>query len=78
MTETALRDSATAPGQEEMGRPDVGRDTMCFSGPTEIALRAGTLYWLLAKGLRIEDLATLMGRGLYNEPKGAWLPSFAY
>ena len=48
---------------------------MAFSSPPEIR-RCSTGYSRL--GLRVEDLCTLMGTGLYNEPKGAWLPSFTY
>jgi ribosomal protein S18 acetylase RimI-like enzyme len=36
------------------------------------------LVWCLAQGLRVAELHTLMGTGLYSEPRGAWLPSLAY
>jgi GNAT superfamily N-acetyltransferase len=42
------------------------------------ARNSALLYWLLSLGLRVEDLLTLMSTGLYNEPKGAWLPSLIY
>jgi hypothetical protein len=29
-------------------------------------------------GLRLVQQSTLMTIGLYNEPKGAWLPSIGY
>ena len=34
--------------------------------------------WCLVAGLRAVQPMTLMSRGLYNEPAGAWLPSIAY
>lgn len=36
------------------------------------------LRWCLDHGLRLVVLATLMTVGLYNEPRGAWLPSILY
>ena len=39
---------------------------------------AALLRWCLANGLRIVQPMTLMTRGLYNEPAGAYLPSIAY
>lgn len=36
------------------------------------------LDWCLSQGLRVAELHTLMGTGLYNEPKGAWLPSLVH
>ncbi len=34
--------------------------------------------WCLAHGLRVVEPMTLMSMGLYNEPKGAFLPSVLY
>ncbi len=34
--------------------------------------------WCLANGLRVVEPMTLMSMGLYNEPKGAFLPSILY
>lgn len=34
--------------------------------------------WCLAHGLRVVEPMTLMSLGLYNEPKGAFLPSILY
>jgi predicted N-acetyltransferase YhbS len=34
--------------------------------------------WCLEKGLRVVQPMTLMSRGLYNEPRGAFLPSVIY
>jgi ribosomal protein S18 acetylase RimI-like enzyme len=42
------------------------------------ARNTALLVWCLAQGLRIAELHTLMVTGLYNEPRGAWLPSFVY
>jgi GNAT superfamily N-acetyltransferase len=36
------------------------------------------LRWCLANGLRITQSLTLMTRGLYGEPQGAWMPSVLY
>jgi GNAT superfamily N-acetyltransferase len=41
-------------------------------------LNADLLRWCLAHGLRIVQPMTLMSRGLYNEPGGAWLPSIVF
>jgi GNAT superfamily N-acetyltransferase len=39
---------------------------------------ADLLRWCLNHGLRIVQPLTLMSMGLYNQPKGAFLPSIAY
>ncbi|HYB98758.1 MAG TPA: GNAT family N-acetyltransferase [Candidatus Limnocylindrales bacterium] len=36
------------------------------------------LRWCLQHGLRVVQPMTLMSIGLYNEPRGAWLPSIGY
>lgn len=36
------------------------------------------MRWCLAKGLRVIQSMTLMSKGLYSEPQGAWLPSVLY
>jgi GNAT superfamily N-acetyltransferase len=36
------------------------------------------LRWCLANGLRVTQPMTLMSIGLYNEPRGAWLPSVTF
>jgi hypothetical protein len=36
------------------------------------------LRWCLENGLRVIEPMTLMTRGLYNEPRGVYLPSIAY
>lgn len=44
-----------------------------------VPTRNGELMrWCLGKGLRITQTMTLMARGLYNQPGGAWLPSVLY
>ena len=51
-----------------------------FAGPGFLLpTRNGELFrWCLANGLRIAQPMTLMSRGLYNEPAGAYLPSILY
>jgi len=39
---------------------------------------ADLLRWCLVNGLRVVQPMTLMSRGLYNEPKGAFLPSILF
>ena len=34
--------------------------------------------WCLTQGLRVMQPMTLMSMGLYNEPKGAFLPSVTF
>jgi len=41
--------------------------------------RNGELFrWCLSEGLKVIQPMTLMSRGLYNEPRGAFLPSILY
>jgi predicted N-acetyltransferase YhbS len=50
-------------------------------GPPGILVpsRNGELFrWCLEQGLRVTQTLTLMTRGLYNEPAGAWMPSILY
>jgi len=39
---------------------------------------SGLLRWCLAHGLRIVQPMTLMSRGIYQDPRGAFLPSILY
>jgi hypothetical protein len=36
------------------------------------------MAWCFDSGLRIVQQSTLIAIGLYNEPRGAWLPSIGY
>ena len=51
-----------------------------FAGPGFLLpTRNGELFrWCLKNGLRVTQPMTLMSRGLYNEPAGAFLPSVLY
>ena len=51
-----------------------------FAGPGFLLpTRNGELFrWCLNNGLRITQPMTLMSKGLYNEPAGAFLPSILY
>ncbi|HEY4271052.1 MAG TPA: GNAT family N-acetyltransferase [Candidatus Udaeobacter sp.] len=51
-----------------------------FVGPGFLLpTRNGELFrWCLSSGLRITQPMTLMSKGLYNEPAGAFLPSVLY
>ena len=51
-----------------------------FAGPGFLLpTRNGELFrWCLSNGLRVTQPMTLMSRGLYNEPAGAFLPSILY
>jgi predicted N-acetyltransferase YhbS len=51
-----------------------------FGGPgILVPSRNSELFrWCLANGLRVVQPMTLMSLGLYNEPKGAFLPSVTY
>jgi predicted N-acetyltransferase YhbS len=51
-----------------------------FAGPGFLLpTRNGELFrWCLSIGLRITQPMTLMSKGLYNEPAGAFLPSILY
>lgn len=51
-----------------------------FAGPGMLVptRNADLLRWCLDNGLRIVQPLTLMSRGLYNEPQGAFLPSILF
>ena len=51
-----------------------------FAGPGFLLpTRNGELFrWCLNNGLRVTQPMTLMSKGLYNEPAGAFLPSILY
>jgi predicted N-acetyltransferase YhbS len=51
-----------------------------FVGPGFLLpMRNGELFrWCLAHGLRVVQSLTLMSMGLYNEPRGLFLPSIIY
>jgi GNAT superfamily N-acetyltransferase len=51
-----------------------------FAGPGFLLpTRNGALFrWCLTNGLRVAQPMTLMSKGLYNEPAGAFLPSILY
>ena len=51
-----------------------------FAGPGFLLpIRNTKLFrWCLQRGLRVTQPMTLMSRGLYNEPAGAFLPSVVY
>lgn len=51
-----------------------------FSGPGFLlpTRNAGLMRWCLHHGLKIVQPMTLMSTGLYNEPKGAFLPSILF
>jgi GNAT superfamily N-acetyltransferase len=51
-----------------------------FAGPGFLVptRNAGLMRWCLAHGLRVVEPMTLMTMGLYNEPRGSWLPSITY
>ena len=51
-----------------------------FFGPGFLLpTRNGEVFrWCLEKGLRVVQPMTLMSKGLYNEPRGAFMPSIIY
>jgi hypothetical protein len=51
-----------------------------FGGPgILVPTRNAALFrWCIHAGLRVVQPMTLMSMGLYNEPKGAWLPSITF
>jgi GNAT superfamily N-acetyltransferase len=51
-----------------------------FSGPGFLlpARNSEVFRWCLNEGLRVVQPMNLMSRGLYNEPRGAFLPSILY
>ena len=51
-----------------------------FSGPGFLlpTRNSELMRWCFANGLRVIQPATLMSKGLYNEPRGAFLPSILF
>ncbi|MGX8903786.1 GNAT family N-acetyltransferase [Streptomyces netropsis] len=51
-----------------------------FGGPGILvpARNSALLQWCLRRGLKVQQLMSLMTIGLYNEPAGAYLPSILY
>ena len=51
-----------------------------FQGPGFLlpTRNSDVFRWCLEKGLRVVQPMTLMSKGLYNEPRGAFLPSILY
>lgn len=50
-----------------------------FAGPGILVPARSALFpWCLENGLRVVQVMTLMSRGLYNEPAGAYLPSVLF
>jgi hypothetical protein len=44
-----------------------------------VPLDNGDLFrWCLGEGLRVFFVTNLMAKGIYQEPRGAWLPSVGY
>jgi len=66
--ETNLDLQALIAGAESFGGPGI-------LVPTR---NAALFRWCLESGLRVVQPMTLMSMGLYNEPKGAWLPSITF
>ena len=57
----------------------IGAATAFLGAGFLIPTRNGALFrWCLAHGLRVTQPLTLMSLGLYNEPRGAFLPSILY
>ena len=51
-----------------------------FAGPGFLlpTRNSEVFRWCLSQGLRVKQPMTLMSRGLYNEPRGAFLPSILF
>ena len=57
----------------------IGAATEFFGPGFLLPTRNSELFrWCLEKGLRVVQPMTLMSKGLYNEPRGAFLPSVIY
>ncbi|MBX3028359.1 GNAT family N-acetyltransferase [bacterium] len=57
----------------------IGAAPMFFGPGFLVPTRNGDLFrWCLSQGLRVTQPLTLMSLGLYNEPRGAFLPSVLF
>lgn len=78
---------ATVPGFSGHAVAETNDDLKAILSAAESFQGAGVLVptrnsellrWCLEQGLAITQTMTLMSMGLYNDPKGAWLPSILY
>lgn len=77
-----LGDSAHGVAEDEA---DLRALLLSLAPPPEASLtifvparQASLLRWCLDEGLRVGQLLTLMARGEYHEPRGAYFPSSWY
>jgi len=77
---TALAFSGHAVAETNLDLQALISSTASFGGPgILVPTRNAELFrWCLASGLRVVQPMTLMSLGLYNEPRGAFLPSVSY
>ncbi|HEY3989335.1 MAG TPA: GNAT family N-acetyltransferase [Acidobacteriaceae bacterium] len=77
-TALAFFDHATAETDLDMQALIASAES--FGGPGILvpSRNSALLRWCLANGLRVVQPMTLMTRGLYNQPAGAWLPSITF
>ncbi len=77
---TVLGFSGHAVGESNADLQALIGAALAFVGPGFLLpTRNGELFrWCLAHGLRVVQPLTLMSLGLYNEPRGGFLPSVIY
>ena len=79
--------TSTEPRQAAPGTTSTSGSPIQLESPSTVESAVGTLLparngallrWCLQNGLRINQQMTLMTIGMYNEPKGAYLPSILF
>jgi hypothetical protein len=68
----------TAESNQDLQALLVSGDSFGGAGILLPTRNADLFRWCLSNGLRIVEPMTLMSIGLYNEPRGAWLPSILF
>jgi len=68
----------TAESNQDLQALLVSVDSFGGAGVLVPTRNAELFRWCLSNGLRVVEPMTLMSMGLYNEPRGAWLPSILF
>ncbi len=77
---TNLAISGHATAETNMDLQSLIASAESFGGPGILvpSRNNALLRWCLSNGLRVVQPMTLMSKGLYNDPAGAWLPSILF
>jgi predicted N-acetyltransferase YhbS len=77
-TDLAFFGHTTAESNTDLQALIASAESFGGSGILLPSRNTAVLRWCLANGLRMVQPMTLMSKGLYNEPRGAWLASVSF